>query len=152
MALTSFSNLTRSSGSVTSLPACMQLDCVQIDFTESENVWYIVILNVDMFIALGNCLIFAGIDCPLVFRILFGFRLPKPENSAASRDIQIASFAAEHDEIYSSSHDDVATIVCFFDRQHTGPSAIMNKCPLVDFLESRQPPQSESVYPSGLTS
>ncbi len=51
----------------------MQLDSVQIDFTESENVWYIVILNVDMFIALGNCLIFAGIDCPLVVRILFGF-------------------------------------------------------------------------------
>ncbi len=34
-------------------------------FAQRDIVSHIVILNVDMFIALVNCLVLSGIDCPL---------------------------------------------------------------------------------------
>ncbi len=38
----------------------------KLDFTQRGSVSHIVILNLDMCIALGNCLILSGIDCALV--------------------------------------------------------------------------------------
>ncbi len=60
-------------------------------------------------------------------KVLIGFGSSKPDKSVTSLDIQTATFEAEHDAIYSASHDGVAKIVWFLDRQEIGPPAMMNK-------------------------
>ena len=67
--------------------------------------------------------------------------------SARRRESHIASFAAQHEAMYSASQVEVAAQVCFFERQLIAPPAAKNIEPLVDFPDSLQPPQSASENP-----
>ena len=58
------------------------------------------------------------------------------------------SLVAKHVAMYSASHVEVETQVCFFDFQLTAPPAIKKTKPLVDLRLFRQPAQSASENPS----
>ncbi len=68
--------------------------------------------------------------------MVIGLGGSKPKLSAISRESQTVSFAAWRDAMYSASHEEVATIVCFFDLQ------LVKTYPLVDLRDSRHPAQS----------
>ena len=80
-------------------------------------------------------------------RIVIGFGMRELVKSARSLESQTASFAAKQIEMYSASQVEVATQVCFFERQLTAPLATRKMLPLVDFLVVRHPPQSASENP-----
>eukprot|EP00171_Calliarthron_tuberculosum_P002044 IDg2044t1 len=82
--------------------------------------------------------------------IVIGVGEDLPSISARSLEIQIYSLAAEQEAMYLASHVDVAITVCFFDLQQTAPAASRKIKPSVDFRDSVQPPQSESLYLIGL--
>ena len=48
-----------------------------------------------------------------------------------------------------ASQVEVVITVCFWDIQHTVTPERRNMNPLVDFLVSKHPSQSESLYPTG---
>uniref|UniRef100_A0A8R7TYB4 Uncharacterized protein n=1 Tax=Triticum urartu TaxID=4572 RepID=A0A8R7TYB4_TRIUA len=52
--------------------------------------------------------------------------------------------------MYSASIEDCATKVCFLLFQEIAPPAKVNKQSDVDFLSSRSPCQSASVYPCSI--
>jgi len=58
-----------------------------------------------------------------------------------------ASWVAALTATYSASDVDKAKVVCFFLNQLTGPSAMINKLPVVEWQSSQSPAQSASEYP-----
>ena len=59
-----------------------------------------------------------------------------------------ASFAASNAAVYSASHDELATVFCFFAFQEINPAPKVNPYPPTLLLVSKQLAQSESVYPT----
>ncbi|MCH89133.1 hypothetical protein A2U01_0010026, partial [Trifolium medium] len=60
---------------------------------------------------------------------------------------QISSHVALDKALYSASEDDLETVVCFFSFHDTRDEPMKKQYPVVDFLVSRQPAQSESEKP-----
>jgi len=61
---------------------------------------------------------------------------------------QMASFEASNAAVYSASHDELATVFCFFAFHEIRPAPKVKPKPPTLLLVSRQFSQSESVYPT----
>jgi hypothetical protein len=88
----------------------------------------------------------------LSHNIVVGFDGCKSFSSISRVRSYIASFDASKAAVYSASHDELATVFCFFTFHEIRLAPKVKPYPPMLLLVSRQFAQSESVYPTSCMS
>src|SRR6266567_6853589 len=83
----------------------------------------------------------------LLHSMVVGFNGCMNFSSISNECSHITSFDASNAAVYSASHDELATVFCFFKFHETKPAPRVKPYPPTLLLVSKQFAQSESVYP-----